>query len=183
MKTSSLRKSRRCMLAWLLAVAITSVSLASGKGNAPKYYYDNEGAKVMAESQSVFIFDENGRYLMPKIKYLFRYDEGGRVIEKKALRWDTGKQDWGNAYLLNYTYEKDFVTIEYALWDKNKGEYDDFSQRTTYKVDGNMVTAVNRYRKDLAGDSEWSLESSYLYSKPTLSPWHENAALFAGVEE
>ena len=180
MKTRILIK---CMFAGLLLAAFVSVSLASGKENASKYYYDSGGAKSMAESQAVYILDENGQFLTPKIKYFFRYDKSGRVIEKKALRWDTGKKDWGNAYLLNFTYEEDFVTIEYATWNKSTGEYDDFSQRTTFKVDANMITAVNRYRKCTSNDCDWNLEYSYLYSTPSVSPWHENAALIAGIEE
>jgi len=171
------------MFTGLLIIAITSVSLASGKGNAPKYYYDNEGAKVMVESQTVCILDEKGLYLMPKIKYFFRYDKSGRVIEKKALRWDTGKKDWGEAYLLSFTYEEDLVTIGYALWNNSKGEYDDFSQRTNYKVDGNMITAAIYYRKDLPNNREWNLERSYFFSTPTVSPWLENATLIAGIEK
>ena len=180
MKTGNLRK---CMFAGLLFVAFVSVSLASEKGNAPKYFYDNEGAKVMAESQTVCILDENDLYLTPQIKYFFRYDKSGRVIEKKALRWDTGKKVWGNAYLINLTYEDDFITMEYALWNKSKGEYDDFSERTTFKLDINMITAVSSYRKDLSVDSDWNLEFSCLFNTPSVSPWYENTVLFAGIEE
>jgi len=181
MKASSLKK---CMLAGLILIAFVSVSLASGKGNFPKYFFDNEGAKVMAESQTICVYDENSGSVNPNVKIIFGYNENGRVIEKKILRWDKNKSDWNHSYCLKYTYQEDAVTIEFALWNKRKGKYDDFTERTVYKVDANKLTACNFYRKNSSGARNWNLELSLLINTPINSPWHENnGALVADVEK
>jgi len=174
---------RKCMFAGLLLAAFASAGLAGGEKSSPKFYYDNGGAKMMAESQTVCVSGENDLYLTPKIKYYFRYDESGRVTEKKALRWDAVKKGWSDDYLLRFTYKKESVAIELALWNESKGRYDDFSQRTIIEVDVNMLTAVSHYRKDSNKEHNWVLAYNHLISTPSDSPWHENAVLFAGIND
>ena len=171
------------MFAGLLLVAFISVSLAGEKGNHPKYFNDNDGAKAMAASQTICIYDENSGYLNPNVKFYFDYDESGRVIEKKVLTWDKSKSDWNHSYFLKYTYQEDAVIIEFAVWNKRKGKYDDFSEKTIYKVDANMLIACSFYRKISSVDSDWNLDHSILISSPIHSPWHENGVFMADIEK
>jgi hypothetical protein len=171
------------MFAGLLLIAFVSISLAGEKGNHPKFFNDNDGAKAMAQSQTICIFDENTGYLSPNVKYFFSYDENGRVIEKKVHHWDKNKNAWVHSYLLKYTYQDDAVTIDFAAWNKRKGKYNDISERAIYKVDANMLTACNFFRKETVVDSSWNLEHSIFIHAPIYSPWHENGALIAETEK
>ena len=170
MKTTDLRKF---MFAGLLLIAFFYVSAAKGKGDSPKFCYDNQGAKVLAESQTVYVYDESGLYLKPHVKYFFEYDANDRVIEKKALRWDANKGDWVNAYLYKYSYGVNAFEVEFAKWDRKKGDYEDFSERVIYCDEADMLTSCTYYRKDSSGEN-WYLDYRHLVSVPAKTLWNED---------
>ena len=179
MKTTDLR---RFMFAGLLFIAFFGMSAAKGKGDSPKFCYDNQGAKVLAESQTVYVYDESGLYLKQHMKYFFEYDVNDRVIEKKALRWDARKADWVNTYLYKYAYTLNTVEVEYARWDRQKGDYEEFSERVVYSAEADMLTSCTYYRRDSSGEN-WYLDFSHFVSVPTKTLWNEKEILIAGNEK
>ena len=179
MKTNYLKK---CIFAGLVLTVFVGICSAKGKTDASKYYYDCKGAKGLAESQTVCVWDENNSYLLPHVKYLFEYDASGRVIEKKGLIWDSTKRDWVNSKLYQFTYTNLTVVSEFARWNKQKGCYDEFSERMVYNVEADMLTSCSFYRRDSLTEN-WNLNFSHTVSVPTNTLWNETRVLLADVEK
>jgi len=178
MKTSNVRK---WMLAGLLMIAFIGFSAAQGKKDSPKYFYDSKGAIALAEYQTVCVLDENELYLIPRVKYFFDYDAYDRVIEKKALMWDHTKGDWVNAKLYKFTYTNHTVVLEFAKWNKQKGDYDDFSERIIYNVEADMLTSCSFYTRASSGEN-WNLDFSHLVDLPVSTLWNDRKVLLADAE-
>ena len=176
------RDFRKFGLAVLLLVAFVSYNIAREKENRSKFYYDNIGAKTLAESQTICVLDEGGQYLRLHIKYDFAYDENDRVITKKALKWDDNKKIWVNSYLMNYSYSDDSMTIELAYWDKQKEAYDECTERAFYEVDAGLQISYSYYKRDLPNGS-WNLEYSQLVSVPEKPIWLEKTTILAESEK
>ena len=172
---------RKYMFAGLLLLAFVGLSAAKGKKDGPNYYYDSKGAIALAESQTVCVLDENGLYLSPRVKYFFDYDANDRVIEKKALMWDNTKRDWVNSTIYKFTYMDDMVVLEFAEWNKQKSDYDEFSKRIIYNVEADMLISCSFYQRDSSGE-RWNLDFSHSVDLPVSVLWNDKKVLFADVD-
>jgi len=172
---------RKWMLAGLLMIAFIGFSAAQEKKDSPKYFYDSKGAIALAEYQTVCVLDENGLYLLPRVKYFFDYDANDNVIKKKTLMWDETKRDWVNSKLYKFTYSNHTVVLDFAKWNKQEGDYDEFSERIIYNVESDMLTSCSFYTRDSSGEY-WNLDFSHSVNLPVSTLWNGKQVLLADVD-
>lgn len=86
------------------------------------YIHDTkeENGKVVSK----VIFLQDGDLLNKELRYKFKYNDEGQVIEKKACRWNSAREDWEPLFLITYTYDGDgVINSHYGMWDKKKKDY------------------------------------------------------------
>ena len=174
-KASDMRKA---VIAGLLLTTVVSFNYAGKKEKELKYYYDNKGVIELADSQVVCVSDRDCLYLKPSVKYYFDYDENNRVIEKKAMKWDAAKDGWVHSYCLRYTYEDDTVIIAFALWNRQRGDYNDCTGRLIYTVEKNTLTSSSYYTRALSG-GEWNLEYAHFVNVSENTMWNDEQHVVA----
>lgn len=102
-----------------------------------------------------------GSNLTANTKHLYEYDEQDRVICEQTLRWDAQQGQWIPAKCVEYCYNSNTVTLNYMKWDVKGGYYMAPSESVVYTIMGNMVTSVEKYKKDTK-DGELRLADRYL---------------------
>ena len=117
MKASILSKS-------ILVLAVMFLcNLAMSAASPREYMYDTkeENGKVISK---VIFLNDNG-LLSKEFKYEFSYNEDGKVSEKKAYRWNKGKETWVPYYQTIYTYnvETGEINTTYGMWNQKKKDF------------------------------------------------------------
>ncbi|MDR0745131.1 MAG: DUF3836 domain-containing protein [Mediterranea sp.] len=104
---------------FLIFVCSLTMSAVSPKD----YLYDTKEENGKIVSKTVFV--QNDGLLDKQWKYDFTYNEEGKVAEKKACRWNAGKEKWEPFYQITYQYEKETGEIRssYGLWNKKANDY------------------------------------------------------------
>ena len=173
MKTNDLKK---VLCVGLLLTVFVSFGSAGEKEKLPKFYYSSGGAKTLSESQMICVLDESGKYLKPRLKYNFTYDDSNRIVKKEALKWNEIKDDWVNSFCLKFTYNDDAVITEYSKWNVRANEYDESTEMVVYKMNANLFTSYNYYKRNLR-DEKWTLEKISPINMPVERLWAENSTL------
>ncbi|WP_455640049.1 DUF3836 domain-containing protein [Parabacteroides sp.] len=116
MKASILRKE-------ILSLVVLFVcSLAMSAASPKNYLYDTKEENGKIVSKVIFLQEEG--LLNKQVKYEFTYNEAGKVAEKKAYRWNAGKDSWDPYYLITYQYNEDGnITTVYGMWNKKKKDF------------------------------------------------------------
>ncbi|MDR2389106.1 MAG: DUF3836 domain-containing protein [Tannerellaceae bacterium] len=103
----------------LVFVCSMTMSAVSPKN----YLYDTKEENGKIVSKTIFL--QKDGLLDKQWKYDFTYNEEGKVAEKKACRWNAGKEVWEPFYQITYRYEKETGEIHssYGLWNKKANDY------------------------------------------------------------
>ena len=160
MKTSNLK---RTICAFLLLSVSTFSYATTHKGeetNANKFYYDCSKSTPSNPTQTVYKSDNTGKYLTPHIQYKFNYDEQQRVISKEAFRWNPIEKEWEQSFRLNFTYDENSVTAEYAAWNKQTQTYNLQAEKAIYRIDSDKLMSYGHYKKKQT-DNGWVLIASW----------------------
>ena len=88
-----------------------------------------------------------GKYLSPTLKYNYVYDGEQRLAQKEVLKWNGVTEKWDKSHILNYLYDENGYTIEYAVWNSGKQEYADVVAKQTYNesIDGALCIALYKW--------------------------------------
>lgn len=103
---------------------------------ANQFAYNHE-TNAQNQVTTETVYKKNGNYLEHHLKYDFAYDEQGRVIRKEAFRWNDIEEAYERYYCLTYRYDdQQGVSAEYALWDRQKGDYSANREKAVYNLSG-----------------------------------------------
>ena len=156
MKTNYLKKAMNvCMLVCVMCF-VASVNNVKSQTLTQKFYYDSSRETALKPTQTICKPDESGKYLVPHLKYYFSYDEAGRVVKKEAHRWNLESKSWNQSYVLNISYEKSCITVDYAAWNKKAKIYASNMERAIYTMHNEELVSYACFKHN-HNNEEWVL--------------------------
>lgn len=152
-----MKKSVMSITVLVVLISVVAMFLGGSVANArtaPKFIY-NKAENV----ETVYTLDKTGKYLTPKLKYELQKNEDGALESKTAYRWNADKNEWTPYYIMVFTQEKNNSVVEYAIWNKETGEYSLNQQKAIYnKGAGDDVVTYTSYNwNQTVGD--WDLNN------------------------
>lgn len=106
------------VLSAVLLVASLATSARSYDGQLIYNPIEENGVTV---GQTVYKMD--GSTLANYMKYNYKYDNKKRMIESRAMKWNSSKDEWQKDLRINYIYEGKTVTTNYYKWNAKKKAY------------------------------------------------------------
>lgn len=160
------------MKALVLSVVIAMTSVLNViSSNLPEFAYNTTTNGEQVESQTVYTV-ENGKYLHTHLKYSYTYNADGSVSQKEVLKWSEIMQVFEKQYCLNFTYDSQENTIEYAAWDAKTDSYSDVKSKAIYQTrDSGQILNYQSYEWNKK-ENNWNLATEHTIL-------HENSVLFA----
>lgn len=113
-------------------IAMTSVVNAVSGNRTNNFAYNTEVNGEHTVTQTVFKV-ENDKYLHNHLKYSYTYDNEGRVSAKEVLKWNEISAGFEKQYCLNFNYNGEETSIQYAIWNKEEMAYSNVKEKSVYQ--------------------------------------------------
>lgn len=142
-------------------IFLASMNVYNGNCN---FAYESMVCDNVVSTQTVYQKSWNGKYLSKHLKYNYVYDAEQRLAQKEVMKWDISLNKWVKSHCLNYTYNTNGYSIEYAQWNAQHSDYTNIMEKQTYTVTISGTMAVCSYSWDKK-ESQWVLRDNIIMLK------------------
>lgn len=139
-------------------IAMTSVVNAAGGNRETNYAYNTEVNGERIESKVIFKV-ESDKYLHNHLKYNYLYNNEGQVTKKEVLKWNEITEGFEKQYCLNFNYNSEETSIEYATWNKTDNAYSNIKEKSVYQSNESTLHYLS-YDWNEKG-SNWELKAEH----------------------
>lgn len=139
-------------------IAMTSVVNAAGGNRETNYAYNTEVNGERIESKVIFKV-ESDKYLHNHLKYNYLYNNEGQVTKKEVLKWNEITEGFEKQYCLNFNYNGEETSIEYATWNKADNAYSNIKEKSVYQSNESTLRYLSYDWNEK--DSNWELKAEH----------------------